>query len=112
LQLVRLAVRTPEEAELAPKLIEQFREKGKDKPFERRAKFEIQLAKLEKAPTFDDATSIVAEVEPDGQGIAWLTWARATSRAKGVLHSPEPDEKHFDFLFKTALPILVPEAPK
>ena len=111
LQLVRLAVRTPEEAELAPKLIEHFREKSKDKPFERRAKFEIQLSKLEKAPNFDDATSIIAEVEPDGQGIAWMTWARATSQAKGAMHPPEADEKHFDFLYRTALPILVPEAP-
>ena len=80
---MRLAVRTPEEAELAPKLIEQFREKGKEKAYERRAKFEIKLADLEKAPTFDDATSLIGEVEPEGQGIAWLAWARATARAKG-----------------------------
>jgi ribosomal protein S27E len=111
LQLVRLVVRTPDGAGKAAELVKQFHE-GKDKPYERRAKFEIKLAQLEKAPPFDDATAIIAEIEPDGQGIAWLTWARATARAKGELHLPEADEKHFDFLIETAKPILVPEATK
>ena len=113
LQLVRLVARTPEDADKVPELIKQFHEKGKEKPYERRAKFEVELVRLEKAPTFDEATTIIAEIEPDGQGIAWLTWARATGRAKRELHLPEADEeKHFDFLIKTAMPILVPETPK
>jgi ribosomal protein S27E len=112
LQLVRLVARMPDEAEKAPKLIEQFREKGKEKAFERRAKFEIQLARLEKAPNFDEATAIIADIEPDGQGIAWMAWARAAARAGRQINAPDADDKHFDFLITTALPILVPQAPK
>jgi hypothetical protein len=110
LQLVRLTARTGD-AETTTILLGSFREKAKEKPYERRAKFEIQLAKLEKAPKLTDAADIIAEVEPDGQGLAWLAWARAVGRTSGTVQPPEEDERHFDFLIKTALPLFRPETP-
>jgi len=52
--------------------------------YERRAKFEIELARLEKAPSIDDATAIIAEVEPAKSDTATTSgghsgWASTTT---------------------------------
>jgi hypothetical protein len=103
LQLVRIGARMPDEAEAMTKVVERFKDKG----FAQRAKFELKLARLEKAPIYDEASTIIQDIEPDGQGLAWLAWARSTARANGRIDAPSADEQHFDFLVGAAKQVLV-----
>ena len=75
----------------------------KDKAFQRRGDFELRLAELAKDITAEAAATVIADMPPEEQTLAWLAYARAHARRHGTL--PRIDNADTSFLVEVVQPV-------